>query len=139
MSWRYVVIGNFRTVDNSIAATNIVEQFEDVSSEQSRVDDESFKVIIDDFVSRCNVEGWGRTKIIHDFGDVLVIDEMTTQDYERFKLEAQGTFSHAVVNQHHLDLFLFFERGGTIEEFEAQGGNLDDLRGGFSRPAAVAS
>lgn len=138
MSWRYVVIGNFKTVDTSIEPDDVAEQFEHVSSEASRVDDDSFKIIVDEFISRRNTQGWGGVEVIHDFGDVLVVDQMTTQDYERFKLETQGMFSHAVVNQRHLDLFLFFERGGTVEEFEAQGGDLDEISGGFSRPEAAA-
>lgn len=134
MSWRYIVIGNFKTVDNSIAAENLVEQFEHVTDEPSRIDNDSFKMLVDEFVGRRNAEGWGGIEIVHDFGDVLIVDQMTNQDYQQFKLETQGMFSHAAINQRHLDLFLFFERGGTVDEFIAEGGDIEELSGGFSRP-----
>jgi len=137
MAWRYIVIGNFKTVDRSFAATSLVNQFEDVSDEPSGIDNASFKIIVDEFIDRRNAAGWGIMEVVHSAEDVLVIDGMTSADYEQLKLEGAGLWSTAAINQRHFDLFLFFERGGTVAEFEEQGGDLEELKGGFTTPDAA--
>ena len=115
MVWRYVIISNFKTEDRSFAPVNIIKQFDDVVSVDSGIAQESFEACIEDFVARRQQVGWGTINISHKLDETIVLDEASTQDAEQLALEFGDQFSIAKVSQMHLDLFLYFERGGTIE------------------------
>ncbi len=118
MSWRYIIVSNFQTQDNSFAPTSLVAQCDDIENEETGMDRESFYAVIEEFVSRRQKNGWGTINIINKGENTIIIDEATTQDLEQFQTEFGGFFSVAKVSKPTLDLFLHFHKGGDVEDMD---------------------